>query len=41
VLQVGQTPLYYAARNDHRFQNNSLGILVDAGATVDIIDKVS
>jgi len=38
VLQREQTPLHCAARYGH---SNSVAILINAGATIDVIDKVS
>jgi len=38
VLQNGETPLHKAAWNGHR---DSFGVLINAGAKIDVIDKVS
>jgi len=38
VLQDGRTPLHIAARYS---DSNSVDVVINAGATVDVIDKVS
>jgi len=38
VLQVGRTPLHWAAMSGH---SSSVAVLINGGATVDVIDNVS
>jgi len=38
VLQVGQTSLHHAARSGY---SSSVAVLINAGATVDVINNVS